>query len=84
MITLRSNWEEIKVDIMTELTRIKYQNPELQQKLIDTGDQEIQEGNNWNDVFWGVDIETGKGQNILGKIIMMIRDEIKITKNKNA
>ncbi|MCD5390148.1 MAG: NADAR family protein [Candidatus Pacebacteria bacterium] len=81
MITLRSDWDDVKVEIMEKLTRIKYQNLELRQKLLDTGDQEIQEGNSWNDIYWGINLETGKGENILGKIIMKIRNEIKI---KNA
>ncbi len=82
MITLRSDWGNVKVEIMEELTRIKYHNLELQQKLLDTGNQEIQEGNSWDDTFWGINLETGKGENRLGKIIMKIRDEIK--KEKNA
>ncbi|MCI5051211.1 MAG: DCC1-like thiol-disulfide oxidoreductase family protein [Candidatus Pacebacteria bacterium] len=76
MIKLRSDWEEVKEDIMLELTRIKYQNPELQRKLFETGNQYLQEGNYWNDIFWGVNIKTGKGENRFGKILMKVREEI--------
>ena len=51
------------------------QNPELGNKLLETGNQELVEGNTWGDIFWGVC--NGKGQNWLGKILMMVRDEIR-------
>lgn len=69
-------WETRKVQVMAELCRLKFQDPELRAKLLATGDQELQEGNNWNDTFWGVSLKTGKGQNNLGKILMQIRAEI--------
>ena len=37
-----------------------------------TGDAVLVEGNWWRDDFWGV--YEGKGQNILGKILMIVRD----------
>ncbi len=77
-IKLVSNWDEIKVDIMEELIRIKFKDEELKNKLLDTGEILIQEGNDWGDTFWGIDLDTGNGKNILGKIIMKIRDEIMI------
>jgi predicted NAD-dependent protein-ADP-ribosyltransferase YbiA (DUF1768 family) len=43
--------------------------------LIDTGDQELIEGNWWGDVIWGVC--NGKGENHLGKILMEVRKELK-------
>ena len=33
-------------------------------------------GNNWGDLIWGVDIETGEGQNLLGKLIMEFRETL--------
>ena len=35
------------------------------------------EGNNWHETFWGVDSETGEGQNNFGKILMELREELK-------
>ncbi len=77
MIDLHPDWEDVKENIMLELTRIKFQNPELRNKILETGNQYIQEGNTWNDVFWGVDLKTGKGKNIFGEMLMQVRDEIK-------
>ena len=39
--------------------------------LMDTGDAELIEGNNWNDTFWGVC--NNAGENNLGKLLMKIR-----------
>lgn len=73
-LTLRTNWEELKLSIMLEVVDQKFQqNPELQDLLISTGTAGIEEGNDWGDTFWGVDLKTGIGQNWLGKILMMVR-----------
>lgn len=74
-LVLRPGWEEMKLDVMLELIREKFKDEELRQKLIDTGDEELVEGNNWNDTFWGKC--SGVGENYLGKILMKVRDEIK-------
>lgn len=76
MVELRPDWEQVKIPIMTELVRIKFRNPGLRAMLIRTGLNELCEGNWWHDEFWGVDCVTGNGQNHLGKILMMVRDEI--------
>lgn len=73
-VTLRPDWEEVKIGIMTELVWLKFQDPGLKQRLLATGDAELVEGNNWNDRFWGVC--EGTGRNELGKILMQIRAEI--------
>ena len=65
----------VKVKLMFELVLEKFkQNPELKQKLLETGNQELIEGNTWNDTFWGVC--NGQGQNWLGKILMLVRSEL--------
>lgn len=73
-VTLRDNWDEIKVDIMYQLLQKKFTNPTLRQKLLATGDAQLVEGNNHGDVFWGQ--VNGQGQNHLGLLLMRIRDEI--------
>jgi len=75
-ITARSDWDEVKVDIMEELLYLKFSQEPLKQMLKDTGDCLIEEGNGWGDTFWGVDLETGKGKNILGKLLMEVRSKI--------
>ena len=75
-ITLRGDWEECKVEVMKECINQKFNQNPFKKWLIDTNLELIQEGNTWNDTFWGVDIKTGEGQNILGKLIMDKRDEL--------
>lgn len=68
-------WDEAKLNIMELLIRDKFtRHKDLRQKLIDTGDEYLEETNNWRDVYWGVC--NGKGENHLGKILMKIREEI--------
>lgn len=77
-VTLREDWEAIKLERMEGIVRAKFmQNPPLAAKLLATKDRKIEERNTWHDVFWGVDAATGKGGNHLGKILMKIRDELK-------
>jgi N-glycosidase YbiA len=73
--TLRSDWEEIKLNVMLDLLRLKFSIPELKEKLLLTEDALLVEGNEWGDVFWGV--WEGRGENNLGKLLMKVRGEIK-------
>jgi len=77
-VEIREDWEEIKLDVMRKLVTIKFKNPELRQKLINTGNAELIEGNWWNDKWWGVC--NGIGENHLGKILMEVREEIMLDK----
>lgn len=77
-VVLRPDWERVKVGIMEEIVREKFrQNSELAKMLLATGDRILEEGNRWNDTFWGVNINTRKGKNNLGIILMKIREELK-------
>ena len=79
-VALRPDWESIKNDIMLNLIREKFKNPELKQKLIDTKDEELVEGNTWGDMYWGMVEKDGQwvGENMLGKMLMQVRYEITI------
>ena len=75
-VILRSDWEEVKNKIMYEVCYAKFtQNPELKEKLLLTGDEELIEGNTWHDTYWGVCNRRGK--NKLGKILMRVREELR-------
>ena len=73
-IILRDNWNLIKVDVMHTLVLKKFKDKELARKLINTYPEELIEGNPWGDTFWG--ICNGEGQNNLGKILMIVRDNL--------
>jgi len=73
LVHLKENWEEIKIEVMLQLLRKKFSDPILKQKLIDTNEAILEEGNTWNDTFWG--IYNGVGENHLGKLLMKVREE---------
>lgn len=77
-VTLREDWESIKLRVMEELLIQKFSDPELSSLLAGTNNEEIIEGNYWHDTFWGVclcDRHNGRGQNYLGKLLMKIRND---------
>lgn len=76
-VSLRPDWEEVKDNIMYEIVLAKFtQHPELAEKLLATGEKILVEGNTWHDVYWGVDIRKGEGENRLGRILMRVRTEL--------
>lgn len=75
-VTLRKDWDGMKVAVMESLLFSKFRgNFELGQRLIQTGDAELVEGNNWGDTYWGVC--NGSGQNWLGVLLMKVRDTMR-------
>jgi ribA/ribD-fused uncharacterized protein len=73
-LDLRADWETVKVDVMRELLKAKFSDPELRAKLKATGEEPLVEGNWWGDTFWGVC--RGQGDNHLGVLLMEIRDSL--------
>jgi ribA/ribD-fused uncharacterized protein len=66
--------QEYSLDVMKKGIYHKFnQNKDLKQKLINTGDIQLIEGNYWNDTFWGFCLKTETGENNLGKILMLAR-----------
>lgn len=73
---LRSDWERIKCDVMLECVRAKFtQHPDLRQRLLETGDAKLIE-HTTRDSYWG-DGGDGSGKNMLGKILMRVRSELR-------
>lgn len=81
-VKLRPDWESVKVQVMLDCLREKFKNPTLKQKLIDTRDSELIEGNNHGDRFWGQ--VNGEGKNILGTLLMQVREELIKNENSNG
>ena len=73
-IKLRDDWDDVKLAIMADLVWLKFQHADLRELLLDTGSQELIEGNTWGDTFWGVC--NGVGENHLGKILMNVRQRL--------
>ena len=83
-VILRLNWEEVKVSIMRDILQKKFvkiiMDFLMHDLLIATGTEELVEGNNWHDNYWGncycnncIHIE---GQNMLGKLLQEIRSTL--------
>lgn len=74
-VTMRPNWDNIKNDVMYECVLAKFlQNTTLKSKLNATSNHELIEDSPV-DFWWGIGHD-GTGQNMLGKILMKVRDII--------
>lgn len=74
-IELHDGWGDMaKISSMELCLRAKFNIPHLRYRLIATHPLELIETNSWGDKFWGV--SHGGGRNTLGKLLMMVRDEL--------
>lgn len=74
-VKLRKNWDNMRVDVMRDILRVKFSDDLLCRKLLLTNDAELIEGNNWSDRFWGK--VNGRGKNWLGVLLMELREEFR-------
>ena len=78
---LRADWQVVKDDVMRAAVRAKFAlHSDIQAVLVGTGDEELIE-NAPNDYYWGCGAD-GTGKNILGKILMEVRGELRAQKEK--
>src|SRR4029453_11163041 len=83
-VTLKPNWDDkVRYEAMRSTLGAKFLNDfEMSQKLLDTGDDYLIEGNTWHDNVWGTCIcgrsscATGS-QNKLGEFLMELREDIR-------
>ncbi len=80
---LREDWEQVKNEIMHEAVLEKFlQHPDLAEKLIETGDEEIIEDTK-KENYWGCG-PNGDGLNVYGKILCRVREELKIQEQEGG
>jgi N-glycosidase YbiA len=73
---LRDDWELVKDTVMRTAVRVKFQqHPQLAALLLSTGDALLVEHTK-NDRYWG-DGGDGSGRNMLGQILMEVREELR-------
>lgn len=75
-VTMRPDWDQVKRSVMKECVMAKFlQHPELRKQLMETGTEELIEDSpiDW---YWGCG-KDGTGQNVLGQVLMEIREELK-------
>ena len=80
-VKLREDWNKIKIEVMKNAISYKFrQNPDLYQKLLDTEDRYIVEGNYWHDNIWGdcycEKCRNIRGKNYLGRLLMGLRNKL--------
>lgn len=77
-LDIQPGFKQARLTVMEYIVHYKYSehNPSLMKNLIATGDEYIQEGNRWNDTFWGYCLKTNTGDNNLGKLIMKRRERL--------
>jgi len=75
---LRSDWNDIKDDLMEQIVYAKFsQNESFKKVLLETGNKILVEHTR-NDNYWA-DGGNGSGLNMLGKILMKVRDRLQST-----
>ena len=80
-LSLRDDWEEVKVGVMRDLLQQKFRaGGHLASLLLQTGEAFLLEGNTWHDNVWGscccYRCKDG-GENKLGQLLMTIREELR-------
>lgn len=74
--SIKVNWEHIKDSIMEEALNCKFlQHPKLRKELLLSGEAKIIE-HTVNDNYWADGVD-GNGNNMLGILLMKIREEIR-------
>jgi hypothetical protein len=78
-------WDNNKFNIYKEVLFDKFSNPKLKEIILDTDNKTIVEASPY-DKIWGIGMDCNhpdatnpskwKGQNLLGKVLMSVRDEL--------
>jgi ribA/ribD-fused uncharacterized protein len=80
---LRRDWDSAKDAIMREAVLAKFtQHDDIRATLLGTGDAEIVE-HTANDSYWA-DGGDGSGRNMLGRILMSVREELRAQEQQHA
>lgn len=82
-VTLRPDWDILRLPVMRGLLVQKFYYPWFHTHLQATGNEELLEGNTWHDNFWGSChcAQCGnKGENHLGRYQMEIRAEQRLVR----
>jgi ribA/ribD-fused uncharacterized protein len=80
-VAMQERWGYLRVNVMQDLVWAKFQNPELREKLLATGDTPIEGTNSTHDNYWGAcqcpRCKGALGLNWLGRILMSVRRELR-------
>ena len=74
-VRVRADWDAIKLGVMLTAVRTKFtQIPDLKKLLLNTGDAVLVDHD--DDLYWS-DGGDGSGRNMLGVVLMEVRDELR-------
>lgn len=79
-IKIRRKWHLERIAIMEKILRMKFRNRKLARLLRETGDKKLIHYSHKHDTFWSkctCSIHTQMGINLIGEMLMKIRDELK-------
>ncbi len=75
-LPLKPDWDSRKVELMRKIVFVKFsQHAALRERLLATDDAHLEEANRHGDTFWGT--VDGVGENMMGKILMELRDHFR-------
>lgn len=69
------SWVRQQHQIMHTLVTLKFSEPDLRKRLLETGPHTLIYSNSLNDTYWGVGAN-GEGENHLGKLLQEVRNEL--------
>ncbi len=79
---IRTDWDRevdgmvVKDQVMLHALRLKFSDPDLREKLLQTGKRELVEVSR-HDTYWAKDLSGNYGQNRLGYLLMLLREELR-------
>ena len=82
-VHLREEWNRQRYSVMYALIAVKFRDQHL--RKLDTGESELEEWVKSREGFWGALTYDGRtGQNMLGKILMLVRERIRQQQSGNV
>ena len=84
-VHLREGWNRQRYSVMYALIAVKFRDQHLRKRLLDTGESELEEWVKSREGFWGaLTYDDRTGQNMLGKILMLVRERIRQQRSGNV
>ena len=81
-VHLRAEWNKQRYSVMYALVAVKFRDPTLRKRLLDTREAELKERVKSREGYWGALTYSGQaGQNMLGQILMRAREFIRMNQN---
>ena len=81
-VHLRVEWNKQRYSVIYALVAVKFRDPTLRKRLLDTREAELKEWVKCREGYWSAMTYSGQaGQNMLGQILMRVREFIRMHQN---